>query len=96
MALNAKANRHPRTHQVLLTGASLSLHQSALHLYPSAEADSLRQRVSLEQARVGELEGLLAIARADQVRSADGTVQAFASWVPATRIRPIMPLTSLS
>lgn len=32
-----------------------------------AEADSLRQRVALEQARVGELEGLLAIARADQV-----------------------------
>ncbi|PRW50911.1 basal body [Chlorella sorokiniana] len=33
-----------------------------------SEADSLRQRVALEQARVGELEGLLAIARADQFK----------------------------
>ena len=36
------------------------------------EADSLRQRVALEQARVGELEGLLAIARADQVGRVGG------------------------
>ena len=32
-----------------------------------AEGEALRQRVALEQAHVGELEGLLAIARADQV-----------------------------
>ncbi|KAI7844734.1 hypothetical protein COHA_001619 [Chlorella ohadii] len=33
-----------------------------------SEADSLRQRVALEQARVGELEGLLALARAEQYK----------------------------
>lgn len=35
---------------------------------PAADAEALRQRVALEQARVGELEGLLAIARADQFK----------------------------
>lgn len=40
-----------------------------LSLFPfvPADAESLRHRVALEQARVGELEGLLALARADQV-----------------------------
>lgn len=52
---------------------------SATH--PSTEADSLRQRVALEQARVGELEGLLALARADQVGTAGGSFPSLSKLV---------------
>jgi hypothetical protein len=33
-----------------------------------ADSDALRQRIGLEQARVGELEGLLAVSRAEQYK----------------------------
>ena len=39
----------------------------------SPDGEALKQRIALEQARVGELEGLLAIARADQVRRRVGS-----------------------
>ncbi len=55
--------------------AALTSRQHALvnqHAPPrtlcAAEAEALKQRIALEQARVGELEGLLAVARADEVR----------------------------
>ena len=47
-----------------------------------ADGEALKQRIALEQARVGELEGLLAIARADQVGRLDSCwVGVCACWV---------------
>jgi hypothetical protein len=52
------------------TSAAPSPASLLVHTWIHADSEALKQRIALEQAKAGELEGLLAVARAEQVATA--------------------------